>query len=359
MADPGSYYAQAGQNLGNDIQDAMQQYHKEHVAYDQQDQLATTLSRLGIDATGNPTVAVDAEGKPVQGVTPIIDPKALATFKTGLSNKRAAATGSLEALNRLLLTTTGKAIASKIEDASLSGQATKQRMTQQDIMFPLEVAGKKASTEREQQIIEQEKAGAGKVNVPGLGMMTPSQASAAIARQKRLDILQQRNDPAHKFEDSLQTNYGLDTPTVIAATKGQFPAVNSDGTTQKDAEGKDIMYQGVPFVDVAGNQVEQKGGQLKVGGKAIKYDVKDPNVWAVVGPNQAHVPVHEWSQIVSKAKMFEPRLKALSNEQKDLSGQNQQDQAKAVMAMWGKQDPSTLAPDQQAALQKAKDILGQ
>jgi hypothetical protein len=88
-------------SMGNDIADAMQQYHKEHEQYDQALSTADALSRLGITNDGHITPAVDAQGKSIQGVTPIIDSKAVDLFKTNVGSKRSEARGALQALARI------------------------------------------------------------------------------------------------------------------------------------------------------------------------------------------------------------------------------------------------------------------
>jgi len=52
MSDAGYIYAQMGANLGRQISGAMEDYHKEHQAYDQQAGIADVLSRFGVNAQG-------------------------------------------------------------------------------------------------------------------------------------------------------------------------------------------------------------------------------------------------------------------------------------------------------------------
>jgi len=115
----GGYGAAAGRDLyggissfGNDIQRAMMYYHQQHVQYDQQMQLATALSRLGINQQGAIVpMATDEKGKPLdKNIRQIIDPQALQMFQAGNQQQRVQATGALNALNRVLMQQVGRGI---------------------------------------------------------------------------------------------------------------------------------------------------------------------------------------------------------------------------------------------------------
>jgi hypothetical protein len=97
-------------SMGDSIADAMQQYHKQHVAYDQAASVADALSRIGINDQGVLTPLVGADGKPIQGVHQVLDQKAVDLFKTNASDKRAQAQGALQALSRIGLTTASRLI---------------------------------------------------------------------------------------------------------------------------------------------------------------------------------------------------------------------------------------------------------
>ncbi len=99
MADAGSIWLHALSGLGNNIADSMQQYHKEHVTYDQQAQMAEAFSRLGINEQGQLT-AIDPNAKD-KSIQPLLDPKAVQMFTTNNATQRAKAIGALEALNRI------------------------------------------------------------------------------------------------------------------------------------------------------------------------------------------------------------------------------------------------------------------
>lgn len=298
-------------SFGDSLAEGMQAYHKEHVAYDNADQMLAAFSRMGINEQGQLMPVMDAQGKAQKGITPIIDPSVIETLKAKVGTNRAKATGAMEALAKLGYATAGKVISSKIEDQSLSGQRTRQIMAQDVEKFPLEIEAQKASTERTKQIIQQEKEHEGKVDVPGFGLMTPSQKSAHDARILRMEALAKKSEPALSFENKLKTDYGIGAEQVIQATKGSFPAVDAQGKPVMDASGKPITYQGVPFVDATGAQVGVKEGKfIGPDGKPIEYDAKNPNIWAQVGPNKAAIPVHEWSAIVSKSKSMLPTIQA-------------------------------------------------
>ncbi len=101
MADAGSIYYSALSGLGNNIADAMNQYHKEHQAYDQQMQLADALSRMGVNEQGRPVSLVDQVGKPIKGVTPLIDKNSLESFRTNSHSEQMKSLGALQAINHL------------------------------------------------------------------------------------------------------------------------------------------------------------------------------------------------------------------------------------------------------------------
>lgn len=104
MADAGDIYARMGQNLGKTIAEAMGQYHKEHVAYDKQYQLAQALAQIGIDPkTGQTASIMDEMGKKRADIQPLMDTKALDLITKNASHGRAGAAGALEAVNRITL----------------------------------------------------------------------------------------------------------------------------------------------------------------------------------------------------------------------------------------------------------------
>lgn len=86
-------------SFGQSIAEAGNEYHKQHVAYDQQLQLAQALSRIGISQNGQITT-IDPENKD-KSITPIIDKKAYEQFVTTSASGRERAKGSLEAINRI------------------------------------------------------------------------------------------------------------------------------------------------------------------------------------------------------------------------------------------------------------------
>src|SRR4029077_14340532 len=161
MADAGDIYAQMGRNLANsigDITDQMDTYHKEHVKYDQQYQLAEALSRMEITPQGQITQIDPAN--PDKTLQPILDKKALASFQTNNHEQMVKNAAALEAVNRmgtnLLQHGAASLRSSQIQDASLSGQRTQQIINQDTEMFPLDVEAKKASTAHIKKITEDE-----------------------------------------------------------------------------------------------------------------------------------------------------------------------------------------------------------
>lgn len=135
--DSGDIYYRAlsnfGQSVGSGIGDAMEEYHKRHLRYDQALGVANSLSQIGIDEKGN-LVRVGGEGTDGQKTkaTPIIDPKALELFTARGQSERDKAVGGLEALNRLGLHLTGSAaealMKARIGETGLAGQEKQARI---------------------------------------------------------------------------------------------------------------------------------------------------------------------------------------------------------------------------------------
>jgi hypothetical protein len=235
-----------------------------------------------------------------------------------------------------------------IEDASLSGQRTRQIMEQQNQSFPLELEHRKEQTKHLKKITED----ADKVMVPGFGLMTPSQLSAHQARMDRIKTLQEKTDPARGFETELQKNYGLSIANVLDATKGKFI-----GQDPNDAK-KTKEFIGVPFVDATGRQVASHPEILK----ELGYTPQNPTVWARVPPNDALVPAHLWPQVVSKSKSFSKQLN-LEDPNSDISQLNRsmmdikREQAQKVIAIYNAKPADQRTADDEAMYQAAQQFL--
>jgi hypothetical protein len=98
-SDAGLIWLHALSGVGNNIADAMQQYHKEHQAYDQQSQIADALSRIGINPQGQLT-SIDP-ANPDKTIQPVIDQKAAQLFQTNVHDQQVKNTGAMEAINRI------------------------------------------------------------------------------------------------------------------------------------------------------------------------------------------------------------------------------------------------------------------
>lgn len=106
MSDAGSIWFHALSGLGNNIADSMQQYHKEHQAYDQQAGIADALSRFGVDPQGRIT-QIDPNN-PDKSIQPIIDKKASELFMTTNHAQQQKNLGAMEALNHIGLNVLGQ-----------------------------------------------------------------------------------------------------------------------------------------------------------------------------------------------------------------------------------------------------------
>jgi len=337
MADAGDIYFRALSGIGNNLADAMQQYHREHQAYDQQASIADALSRLGVDPQGRIT-QIDPESKD-KSIQPIVDPKAFEIYRTANHAQQQRNLGAMEAINRIGMAATQHAISARIEDASLSGQRTKQIMSQSETTFPLDVAQKKATTAHIEKLTNEE----GKINVPGFGMMTPPQYSAHLARQERMDTLKKKSEPILNFENQLQNQYGLGIKDVVDASQ-----------PQQFTDPRGNKYTGTPFYNSTGQLVSSEDA-----GK------KPDQTFVLAGPNKIPIPLLDkktglgWQQITGKAKGFSNRLDDLQNQQSTIHQQQQQVQAQQVISHLKSIDPSQMTAEDQAALATAKRILGQ
>jgi hypothetical protein len=123
-SDAGLIWLHALSGVGNNIADAMQQYHKEHTAYDQQSQLADAMSRLGLNQQGQIT-PIDPNN-PDKTIQPIIDPKAVQLFQTNNHDQQVKNTGAMEALSRIgmhvISQTAGPAAQARLKEAQLATQ---------------------------------------------------------------------------------------------------------------------------------------------------------------------------------------------------------------------------------------------
>ena len=342
----------------SDLADGLIQAHREHQDYDEKLGNVKALQRLiWQDPTGQLVVnpPLDDKGKPLnKDLKSPFNPQALQNYEN--YNRREAATkrGEMNALSRVL----AAQVLSGIEDASLSGQRTKQIMQQQEQMFPLEMEAKKAGTAHVKKIVED----ADKIMVPGYGMMTPSQLSQHNARMERIKTLQEKTDPARSFETDLQKTYGLSIPDILDATKGMFTggSVQTLGQRMSGETPKGVTYKGVPFVDAAGNQVPASA----VTDPKYNYKVKAPTIWAVVGPNQAQIPAHLWPQIVSKSKSFASQLD-LNNPNSDISQlkrnlvDTQKQQAQEVISIYNSKPADQRTPQDEEMYKAAQQVMGQ
>lgn len=118
-------------SFGQSILQAGNEYHKQHVAYDEQFQLAQALSRLGINQQGQIT-PIDPENKD-KSIQPIIDPKALQMFTANNAQQRAKVQGSLEAINRIAAHGIAQVIGPMGQERLKAAQLENQR-------YPTEVA---------------------------------------------------------------------------------------------------------------------------------------------------------------------------------------------------------------------------
>jgi hypothetical protein len=124
MADAGYIWLNALSGLGNNIAESMQQYHKEHLAYDQQAQMAQAMSRLGVTSDGRIT-AIDPEN-PDKTIQPLVDKKASEMFLSNNHAQQQKNLGAMEALNRIGMNmaqqTVGPLRQAQLKEAQLATQ---------------------------------------------------------------------------------------------------------------------------------------------------------------------------------------------------------------------------------------------
>jgi len=113
-------------SFADSIAMAMGDYHKKHVAYDQADQLAQALSRIGVSEQGKLVQLNDETGKAKKDVVPVIDSEAYDRFRTNVASKREAAAEGMNALSRIGLSTLATAqreqVQKMIDESGLSGE---------------------------------------------------------------------------------------------------------------------------------------------------------------------------------------------------------------------------------------------
>lgn len=219
MADAGSIYFNALSGVGSDIANSMLEYHKEHQAHDQAYGVADALSRIGIDKnTGQPVMLqFDEKGKPMnaENVIAFGNPKAIEGFKNFNRQKAAANEGAMNALSRIMASGLTRAQAAAIEDASLSGQHTKQVIDQERELFPIKKQHLQAETEHIRQATAGAKAEAEQPTVMmdiGGGNMIQVPAGELI---KHPDFL--KNVKPKEINEAVLNSTGFHLPEVQQA----------------------------------------------------------------------------------------------------------------------------------------------
>jgi hypothetical protein len=101
MSEAGANYYRGIADFGQGIAQAMEEYHKRHVAYDSAHGMADALSKVGIDKTGQVVPLMDQQGKSVPDVQPLLNPKSVELFQAKTASQRDQATGALQALSRV------------------------------------------------------------------------------------------------------------------------------------------------------------------------------------------------------------------------------------------------------------------
>lgn len=153
MADAGYIWLNALSGLGNNIAESMQQYHKEHLAYDQQAQMAQAMSRLGVTSDGRIT-AIDPEN-PDKTIQPLVDKKASEMFLSNNHAQQQKNLGAMEALNRIGMNmaqqTVGPLRQAQLKHAQLDAQRYDVQVGDQTIPA---TAGQAIQNDLEQQRID-------------------------------------------------------------------------------------------------------------------------------------------------------------------------------------------------------------
>jgi hypothetical protein len=332
MPNSGDYWSVNLRHLADSLSDDINDYHKQHVQYDQQYQIGEALSRLGISDTGQLT-PIDPNDPNSKSLQPIINPKALEPFQAKNNRERARLQGGIEALNRLGVGTAQRLIAQKLDEQSIESRQAQE-------LFPL----KKTQEELQNKHLEKLIGDEDKINVPGFGMMTPSQYSAHTARMARVEALQKKMEPIQHFESQLQNTYGLGIKDIVDASQ-----------PQEFSDSKGRKYKGQQYVDASGNPVSAEAINANPALAQFTY--------VQAGPNRIPIPLVDkeglgWSQIVPKAKNFYSKQTEIMGTQKILDDQTKIQQAQQIMSVISKKDQSQLTDEDRAAMEYAKQVLG-
>lgn len=225
MADAGDIWFRALSGVGNNIADSMQQYHKEHQAYDQQAGIAQAMSRLGVNQQGQITT-IDPEN-PDKTIQPLVDKKASEMFLSNNHAQQQKNLGAMEALNRI-----GMSIASQsvgpMQAAKLQQERAQATLYQKAVDQPFGRLG----------------TGETVINTPhgasiegGRGTASLTAEAGRAARFQANTALKARKDLMSQFATQFG-QYGVDSPNEFLQDNLQAGNVDKKGVFTKLGEGE-------------------------------------------------------------------------------------------------------------------------
>ncbi len=290
MADPGAIYAALGANLGNQIGDAMQQYHKEHQTYDQQLGLADALSRIGVSPTGQLTSAIGPDGKPIKDIQPLLDSKAVDLYRTNAHGQQMKNLGAMEALNRIGVNALGQT-AGQLGQAHL--QAARQANQRYDVTvgdqtYPA-TAGQAIQSGFEQQRLDIAK--------------QPKGPSATLEYRKQQDALKQQQKQQEALpEFQFQKKYQVMPKDILNQPMGyetQFQNPNETDPAKKIVQG---------YTPTTPVYRERKFTTNQQGVKQDQY-APDPN-GDIVNFKGQRIPFQEYQTLLNRQNFLFDRARA-------------------------------------------------
>jgi len=190
-------------SFADSIAMAMGDYHKKHVAYDQADQLAAALSRIGITEQGKLTPLNDETGKAKKDVVAVVDPKAYDLFRTNIASKREAAGEAMNAISRIGLHAIAQG-AGPVGAERLSQERMQSELLRRTVDQP--IAGRLGSGE----LIANTPQGAHVVGGGSRGAATLTAEEGRMTRFNAQQALRARKELAKQFTDPISKENRVD-----------------------------------------------------------------------------------------------------------------------------------------------------
>ncbi len=269
-------------SFGNNIADAMDEYHKRHQAYDQQMSIAQALSQVGITPDGQIT-SVAAGEQSGQKVKPVIDPKALEMFQARNQHERDLNLGALHALGQ-------------VGSTFLQHQIADQVQHQRDI--PTDIAGATVPLSPAQFATQTNENR--RIDIAS----QPRGESANLTYRKAQDLAKQQAKDQEKLpEFQFQKKYQILPKDILNQPMGYNTQFSVDPTKDDKSQREVTGY--VPTTQVYREREFQTNQQ----GVKQKGYAPDPNGELVNFKGQ-RIPFQEYQTLQNRAKFLYDRAAA-------------------------------------------------